>query len=216
MMELSNYYASHVNSHYYLCISSLYSHTHTHFLSESKASPKPLAQLKNAVGSTFVAATIAANVLTPVADAAVFDSPVFGSSSNNVAVTEVRQGVYKEYEIDVTPQQTDNAESTFKSAKETKSKKGECDENSVSLYISIYTAFGKCFLCSAPTTLFLLYNSFAGKYTALLAVLVVGSFIIPMAQYFWYVRDDDSSDQFFAQSVAPPEPEPPKKKGWFN
>jgi len=37
-----------------------------------------------------------------------------------------------------------------------------------------------------------------------------------MAQYFWYVRDDDSSDQFFAKQVAPePEPEP-KKKGWFG
>jgi len=54
---------------------------------------------------------------------------------------------------------------------------------------------------------------FVGKYTALLAVLVVGSFIIPMAQYFWYVKDDDSSDQFFAQNKDP-EPEPVKKKGW--
>jgi hypothetical protein len=77
-----------------------------------------------------------------------------------------------------------------------------------------------------------------------LAVLIVGSFVIPMvrklnppsriilqfqakalvslsneikqtksvqAQYFWYVRDDDSSDKFFAEDV----PEPPKKKGWF-
>jgi len=50
----------------------------------------------------------------------------------------------------------------------------------------------------------------------LIAVLVVGSFIIPMAQYFWYVRDDDSSDKFF-QKAAEPEPEPePKKKGWFG
>jgi hypothetical protein len=56
----------------------------------------------------------------------------------------------------------------------------------------------------------------AGKYTALLAVLIVGSFIIPMAQYFWYVKDDDSSDRFFAQNNAPPPPpEKPKKKGWF-
>jgi len=50
-----------------------------------------------------------------------------------------------------------------------------------------------------------------GKYTALLAVLIVGSFIIPMAQYFWYVREDDSVEQFFEEEV----PEP-KKKGWFN
>ena len=53
-----------------------------------------------------------------------------------------------------------------------------------------------------------------GKYTALLAILIVGSFIIPMAQYFWYVRDDDSSDKFFAKNVPPP-PEPPAKKKWF-
>ena len=50
-----------------------------------------------------------------------------------------------------------------------------------------------------------------GKYTAILSILVVGSFIIPMAQYFWYVRDDDSSDRFFAEDV----PEPPKKKKGF-
>jgi hypothetical protein len=37
-----------------------------------------------------------------------------------------------------------------------------------------------------------------------------------MAQYFWYVRDDDSSDKFFNKAKAPePTPEP-KKKGWFN
>jgi hypothetical protein len=46
--------------------------------------------------------------------------------------------------------------------------------------------------------------------------LVVGSFIIPMAQYFWYVRDDDSTEQFFGQKAPEPEPEPVKKKGWFG
>ena len=60
-----------------------------------------------------------------------------------------------------------------------------------------------------------LSNHKLGKYTAILAILVVGSFIVPMAQYFWYVRDDDSSDKFFAAKDIP-EPEPPKKKGWFN
>eukprot|EP00903_Cladosiphon_okamuranus_P015433 g14254.t1 len=29
------------------------------------------------------------------------------------------------------------------------------------------------------------------KYTAVLAVLLAGSFIIPMVQYWWYIRDDD-------------------------
>merc|ERR1712157_159385 len=56
-----------------------------------------------------------------------------------------------------------------------------------------------------------------GKYTALLGVLVFGSFVIPMAQYFWYVRDDDSADRFFNKVPEPePEPEKPKKKGWFS
>jgi len=95
------------------------------------------------------------------------------SSSNVVAVKETREGVYGSYEVDVAPQSYDDARSTFKPAKEVKSKKG--------------------------------------KYTALIAVLVVGSFIIPMAQYFWYVKDDDSSDRFFED----PEPEP-KKKGFFG
>lgn len=53
--------------------------------------------------------------------------------------------------------------------------------------------------------------SSTGKYTAILAILIVGSFIVPMAQYFWYIRDDESSDKFFAEDI----PEPPKKKGWF-
>ena len=43
-----------------------------------------------------------------------------------VAEKVVREGVYKEYEVDVAPQQYDDARSTFKAAKETKSKKGEC------------------------------------------------------------------------------------------
>lgn len=56
-----------------------------------------------------------------------------------------------------------------------------------------------------------------GKYTAILAILIVGSFIVPMAQYFWYVKDDDSSDRFFGtKEVVKPPPPPPKKKGWFN
>ena len=77
--------------------------------------------------SSSVAATIATNLINPaVADAADFAMPMpnFGSS-NVVAESEVRQGVYREYEIDVTPQQVDSADSTFKSAKETKSKKGK-------------------------------------------------------------------------------------------
>merc|ERR1711957_164906 len=100
----------------------------------------------------------------------VAETPSFGSSSL-VSKKVTREGIYGEYEVDLGEQTFDNARSTFKSAKETKSKKG--------------------------------------KYTAILAILVVGSFIIPMGQYFWYVRDDDSSDRFFkAEDI--PEPEPPK------
>ncbi|CBN73992.1 conserved unknown protein [Ectocarpus siliculosus] len=29
------------------------------------------------------------------------------------------------------------------------------------------------------------------KYTSVLAVLLAGSFVIPMVQYWWYIRDDD-------------------------
>mmetsp|Transcript_3536 Transcript_3536/g.4688 ORF Transcript_3536/g.4688 Transcript_3536/m.4688 type:complete len:172 (-) Transcript_3536:288-803(-) len=148
--------------------------------SRSKVNPPTMKDLRKAVVSTFAAATIASNLLMP--NEAIANDlsmpPAFFSSSNIVAEKVVREGIYKEYEMDVTSQAVDSADSTFKSAKETKSKKG--------------------------------------KYTALLAVLVVGSFIIPMAQYFWYVKDDDSSEQFFGQKVPEPEPEPVKKKGWFN
>merc|ERR1712127_834171 len=126
------------------------------------------------------ASLASALVIGPMADAVdmMADAPSFGSSSL-VAERVTREGIYGEYDVDLGEQTYDDARSTYKSAKETKTKKG--------------------------------------KYTALIAVLVVGSFIIPMAQYFWYVRDDDSSDRFFTQAAEPePEPEPVKKKGWFN
>jgi len=125
--------------------------------------------------TTFTAFTLASNALTaPILPAEAF--PAFESSSTVVSEKVVRQGLYSEYEVDIV-QEVDDARSTFKEAKETKSKKG--------------------------------------KYTAIIAILVMGSFVIPMAQYFWYVRDDNSSDKFF-NNVPEPEPEPPKKKGWFN
>mmetsp|Transcript_25965 Transcript_25965/g.45246 ORF Transcript_25965/g.45246 Transcript_25965/m.45246 type:complete len:175 (-) Transcript_25965:379-903(-) len=137
---------------------------------------------KVAVNSLAAVSLASALVVGPMADAVdmMADTPSFGSSSL-VAERVTREGLYKEYDVDLGDQDVDDARSTYKSAKETKTKKG--------------------------------------KYTALIAVLVVGSFIIPMAQYFWYVRDDDSSDRFFGQAKAPepePEPEPVKKKGWFN
>mmetsp|Transcript_15874 Transcript_15874/g.38940 ORF Transcript_15874/g.38940 Transcript_15874/m.38940 type:complete len:159 (+) Transcript_15874:17-493(+) len=132
---------------------------------------KPVVELKKAAASTFAALAIGSSILgSPfIADAV---EPFAFSSTNVVAEKVVRQGMYQDYEVDVV-QSVDDASSTFKSAKETKTKKG--------------------------------------KYTAILAILVVGSFIVPMAQYFWYVRDDDSSEKFFAEDI----PEPPKKKGWF-
>jgi len=140
----------------------------------TKPASKPAFDLKHAAATAFTAATLASNVFLGAPAAEALDAPF--SSSTIVAEKVVREGMYGDYEVDLV-QEYDDASSKFKSAKETKSKKG--------------------------------------KYTAILGILVVGSFIIPMAQYFWYVKDDDSSDKFFAAEDIP-DPEPPKKKGWFN
>lgn len=47
------------------------------------------------------------------------------------------------------------------------------------------------------------------KYLGLFVVLLFGSFVIPMAQYFWYVRD--TPDSLFANEEPPPPPPAPKK-----
>mmetsp|Transcript_21368 Transcript_21368/g.43130 ORF Transcript_21368/g.43130 Transcript_21368/m.43130 type:complete len:172 (-) Transcript_21368:201-716(-) len=142
----------------------------------ARAAAKPAFDVKHAAATAFTAATLASNVFLGAPPAQANDAVAPFSSSVFVAEKVTREGLYGDYTVDLV-QEVDDAKSTFKGAKETKSKKG--------------------------------------KYTALLAILVVGSFIIPMAQYFWYVKDDDSSDKFFNQ-VPEPEPEPPKKKGWFN
>jgi hypothetical protein len=54
----------------------------------------------------------------------VMDTPSFGSSSL-VAERVTREGLYREYDVDVGDQVFDDARSTYKSAKETKTKKGE-------------------------------------------------------------------------------------------
>ena len=62
----------------------------------------------------------------PMAEAVDYASPIlhdFGSTTI-VAAKTTREGVYGEYELDVPVQVVDDARSTFKSAKETKSKKG--------------------------------------------------------------------------------------------
>ena len=53
------------------------------------------------------------------------DVPTFGSSSL-VAERVTREGLYREYDVDVGDQVFDDARSTYKDAKETKSKKGMC------------------------------------------------------------------------------------------
>jgi hypothetical protein len=50
------------------------------------------------------------------------------------------------------------------------------------------------------------------KYLGLFVVLLFGSFVIPMAQYFWYVRD--TPDSLFGNELPPPPPPPAKKNFW--
>jgi hypothetical protein len=78
---------------------------------------------KKAATGAFAAFTIASSVLTsapPASDA----TPTFFSSSNMVAEKIVREGMYQDYEVDLV-QSVDDARSTFKPAKETKTNKGE-------------------------------------------------------------------------------------------
>lgn len=82
---------------------------------------RPVAELQKAAVGAFAAFTIASSVLTttpPPAHAVVpFPTQV-------LAEKVIREGVYGEYEIDLPEQKYDDARSTFKSAKETKTKKG--------------------------------------------------------------------------------------------
>lgn len=90
---------------------------------EPKSSVKPLVDLQKAATGAIAAATIASSVLSwapPPADA----SFAF-SSSQVVAEKVIREGIYGEYEVDLPEQVYDDARSTFKSAKETKTKKGK-------------------------------------------------------------------------------------------
>ncbi|GMH84190.1 hypothetical protein TrST_g13483 [Triparma strigata] len=137
---------------------------------------KSKSALAKASATLGLAGVLASGALSP--PAALASPPSFASlPSTTVAEKVTKQGIYKDYDVDI-EQVYDNADSTFKSKVETKSKKG--------------------------------------KYTALLGILVMGSFVIPMAQYFWYVKDDDSSDQFFAQKKNPPPPPPPEKKPFWK
>jgi hypothetical protein len=80
--------------------------------------------LKNAVATAFTAATIASSAFAPMAQAVDFTpSPINFGTSTVIAEKFVREGIYGEYEVDLV-QQYDDPRSTFKPAKETKSKKG--------------------------------------------------------------------------------------------
>lgn len=87
---------------------------------------KPAFDPKRVAFNGVAAASLAsALVVGPMADAVdmVADAPSFGTSSL-VAERVTREGLYREYDVDLGDQQYDDARSTYKSAKETKTKKG--------------------------------------------------------------------------------------------
>jgi hypothetical protein len=90
---------------------------------ESPKTTKPVVDFQKAATGAFAAFTIVSSVVTmpPAADAAF---PAAFSSSQMVAEKVVREGIYGDFEYDLPDQKYDDARSTFKSAKETKSKKG--------------------------------------------------------------------------------------------
>lgn len=90
----------------------------------NKASNKPvISDLKKAAVNTMAALAIGSSVLSTPVVADAMDMSVF-SSTQVVAEKVVRQGLYQDYTVEV-EQEYDNAKSTFKSASETKSKKGK-------------------------------------------------------------------------------------------
>ena len=89
----------------------------------NKAADKPvISDLKKAAMNTMAAFAIGSSVLSTPVVADAMDMSVF-SSTQIVAEKVTREGLYQDYTVDV-EQEYDNAKSTFKSAKETKSKKG--------------------------------------------------------------------------------------------
>jgi hypothetical protein len=84
---------------------------------------KPSFDLKKAAAGAFAAATIASSTLTAPLPADAFDNQFTFSSTTVVAEKVTREGLYGEYTVDI-EQKYDDARSTFKEAKETKTKKG--------------------------------------------------------------------------------------------
>jgi hypothetical protein len=93
---------------------------------------------KAAVGA-FAAITIATSTLSAPAAVDAF----VPSSSTMVAEKVIREGVYRDYEVDVQPQQFDDARSTFKPAKETKTNKGEGGGSAPALLSLLVDLFAK-------------------------------------------------------------------------
>ena len=81
--------------------------------------------MKKVAAGAFAAFTIASSAFhIPAAEAADYQMAPTFTSTTILAETETRQGLYRDYEVDVEGQKYDDARSTFKDAKETKSKKG--------------------------------------------------------------------------------------------
>ena len=96
--------------------------------SNSRKATRPAFNVQKVAVNGLAAASLAsALVIGPMADAMdmMADTPSFGSSSL-VAERVRREGIYGEYDVDLGEQVFDDARSTYKPAKETKSKKGMC------------------------------------------------------------------------------------------
>lgn len=87
---------------------------------------KPIQEVQKAAVGAFAAFTIASSVFTVAIPSVNALPPAFFSSSTMVSEKVIKEGVYFDYEVDVTPQKYDDARSTFKPASETKSNKGKC------------------------------------------------------------------------------------------
>lgn len=79
--------------------------------------------VKGAAIASFTALTIATNILSTNEPAQAYVDFPTGTSSVVISEKVVREGLYQDYEVDLV-QQYDDARSTYKPAKETKSNKG--------------------------------------------------------------------------------------------
>ena len=95
-----------------------------------KAPTKAAFDVKHAAATIFTAATLASNVFLCAAPAQADVALAPFSSSTIVAEKITRSGMYQDYTVDI-EQSVDDSRSTFKGAKETKSKKGEWSQKIV-------------------------------------------------------------------------------------